>query len=382
MRRLGSRSELTEAERLEVLRRVGAGERSKAVAQAVGCTRQTVARVMVRSAGLVPRPRTRSALRLSLAEREEISRSLGSGTSCRAIAVRLGRASATVSREVRGAGGRRRYRAWSADLAALRLARRPKQPKLLRLPRLRAVVERELARCWSPEQIAHRLVRDYPDDKEMRVSHETIYRSLYVQARGALRQELTRHLRTARTRRHPQRRQLSSHLRDMVPIAERPAEAKDRAVPGHWEGDLIIGRRHNSAIGTLVERRTRLTLLLALPQGHGAAEVRRALTRRIRTLPTQLRRTLTWDQGAEMGEHLRFSVDSGVQVYFCDPRSPWQRGSNENTNGLLRQYFPRGTDLSQHTQAELDRVARELNRRPRRTLDWKTPAEAFAEVVP
>jgi len=233
----------------------------------------------------------------------------------------------------------------------------------------------------SPEQIVGRLGREFPDDPEMRVSAETIYRSLFVQARGTLRHELTRYLRSQRTRRIPHQRNTVPGIHDMVRISERPAEVADRAVPGHWEGDLLLGTRGRSAIGTLVERRTRYVLLLELPDGRGAEAVRVALTRRIRTLPTHLRRSLTWDRGREMAEHVRFSVDSGVDVYFCDPHSPWQRGSNENTNGLLRQYFPKNFDLTNTTQRKLDAVARQLNGRPRRTLDWRTPAEAFAEVV-
>ena len=375
------RRELTEAWQIEALRRIGLGESTKSVAQSMGRAPITVNRLLLATAGFVPRPRTRSVLRLSLAEREEISRGLESGSSCRAIALGLRRAPSTVSREVCRQGGASGYRAWAADVAALRLARRPKRPKLLRQPRLRAVVVRYLKRHWSPDQICRRLVRDYPDQEQMRVSAETIYRSLYVQARGALRHELTRFLRSERTRRVPRRRNTVPGIHDMVLISQRPAEVSDRAVPGHWEGDLLLGSGGHSAIGTLVERRTRYALLLALPHGRSAEQVRVALTRRIRTLPTHLRRSLTWDQGREMAEHVRFSVDSGVEVYFCDPHSPWQRGSNENTNGLLRQYFPKTEDLSTRTQRQLDAVARQLNGRPRRTLDWKTPAEAFAEVV-
>ncbi len=373
---------MTSAEYLVVRQHIAAGETQRSAAEAVGCSTQTVKFLLVRTGGLAPRARPRSPLRLSPGEREEISRGLQAGTSCRAIAAGLGRAPSTVSREVAACGGGRRYRAWSADAAAVRRARRPKAAKLARCRRLRAAVERLLGQRWSPEQIAHRLVRDYPKDEEMRVSHETIYRSLFVQARGALRHELTASLRTGRALRRPRGRlERRGKLPDMVLIADRPAEAADRAVPGHWEGDLIIGAGGRSAIGTLVERTTRLTLLLALPDGRTAEHVRRALTRRIRTLPAQLRRTLTWDRGSEMAEHVRFTVDSGVPVYFCDPSSPWQRGTNENTNGLLRQYFPKGSDLSVHRQSQLDAVARELNGRPRRTLGWTTPAEAFAQVV-
>jgi transposase, IS30 family len=243
-------------------------------------------------------------------------------------------------------------------------------------------VERLLALRWSPEQIAHRLRWEHPDEDEMRVSHETIYQSLFVQARGALRRELHACLRTGRVRRRAQHRSAGpGKLTDMVLISERPAEVADRAVPGHWEGDLIIGGRSHSAIGTLVERQTRYVMLVALPAGRSAPAVRDALAARILTLPEQLRRTLTWDRGHEMAEHLRFTIETGVQVYFCDPRSPWQRGSNENTNGLLRQYFPKGSDLAVHDQAQLDAVARELNDRPRQTLRWMKPSEALAKIV-
>lgn len=373
---------LTSTERLELQRRIAAGETHPAVAAALGCSTKTVQLLLIRTGGLAPRHRPRPPLRLSLGEREEISRGLQAGESCRAIAARLTRAASTVSREVVQAGGVARYRAWRADEAAVRRSRRPKVAKLARCPRLRSVVERWLEKRWSPQQIARRLVRDYPGNEEMRVSHETIYRSLFVQARGALRHELVRCLRTGRAQRRSRRRLHGpGELRDMVLISDRPAEAADRAVPGHWEGDLILGRGGRSAIGTLVERQTRLVMLIALPHGRSAERVRPALARRIRTLPAQLRRTLTWDRGKEMAQHVRFSIESGVPVYFCDPRSPWQRATSENTNGLLRQYFPKGSDLSIHDQRHLDAVARELNGRPRRTLDWSTPAEAFAQVV-
>jgi IS30 family transposase len=319
---------------------------------------------------------------LSLAEREEISRGLLADESCRVIAARLGRNASTVSRDVTVNGGRHRYRAWRADERAVRYARRPKPAKLARCPRLREEVERRLTERWSPQQIAARLAIDYPDEPEMRVSHETIYQSLFVQARGALRKELTRCLRTARGRRQPRRRtNPGGELRDMVLMTARPPEVADRAIPGHWEGDLIIGKKGESAIGTVVERQTRYVLLLDLRDGRLAPQVRAALARKILELPAQLRRSLTWDRGKEMAEHVQFTVDTGVQVYFCDPHSPWQRGSNENINGLLRQYFPKGTDLSIHDVARLDAVAAELNARPRQTLGWLSPSEAFASVV-
>jgi IS30 family transposase len=281
-------------------------------------------------------------------------------------------------------GGRADYRAWRAEETAARRARRPKPGKLLLFPRLRRVVERRLLERWSPQQIAASLVSDYPDDLEMRVSHETIYRSLFIQARGELRKELTACLRSGRTRRRPHKRAQQSRvgrLRDMIMLSERPAEAEDRAVPGHWEGDLIIGKGAHSAIGTLVERSSRYVMLLHLPNGRTAEHVRIALTRQLSTLPRELRRTLTWDQGNEMAEHVRFSIDTKIDVFFCDPHSPWQRGSNENTNGLLRQYFPRTEDLSVYTRAQLNAVARQLNGRPRQTLGWMKPSEVFSRFV-
>ena len=382
MRRRGAHGRLTRADQLEVRLRVAAGERYEAVAAAVGCSAKTVQRLLARSGGVPPRTRPRSRLRLSLAEREEISRGMQDGASCRAIAARLGRSPSTVAREVSANGGRQRYRAWRADEAAVRRARRPKVPRLLRFPRLRTAVERLLAARWSPQQIAHRLAMDHPDDPEMRVSHETIYQSLFVQTRGALRRELTRFLRTGRARRRPHRRTVGSgELVGMVLLSDRPAAVEDRAVPGHWEGDLIIGKAGRSAVATLVERQTRFTILLALPDGRTADQVRLAIARRILSLPKQLRRTLTWDRGKEMAEHARFTVETGVQVYFCDPRSPWQRATSENTNGLVRQYLPKGTDLAVHDQAHLDVVARELNGRPRQTLGWMKPSEMFAAAV-
>jgi IS30 family transposase len=290
-------------------------------------------------------------LRLSLAEREEISRGLLAGESRRVIAARLGRAPSTVAREVATAGGVKTYRAWRADERARRRARRPKRSKLAASPRLRREVQRLLEHRWSPQQIAARLVIDYPDDPEMRVSHETIYQSLFVQSRGALRKELARCLRTGRAQRRPQQRANGcGQLLDMVLISERPAEVQDRAVPGHWEGDLIVGQGCKSAIGTLVERQSRFVMLLDLRKGRLAEQVKDALVVKIRELPEQLRKSLTWDRGKEMAEHVQFTIDTGVQVYFCDPRSPWQRPTNENINGLLRQYFPKGTDLSVHSQ--------------------------------
>ncbi len=373
---------LTDAERLEVRRLVGSGQPYRVAASAVGTTERTIRRLLRTTGGLPPRQRERSALRLSVAEREEISRALLVGSSLRAIAAGLGRAPSTVTREVARNGGRRRYRAWRAEVGADRRSRRPRVVKLARSVRLRTEVERLLGLRWSPEQIAARLRQEHPDDREMRVSHETIYQSLFVQTRGALRRELHACLRSGRVRRRPQHRTARQGiLTNMVLISERPAEIEDRAVPGHWEGDLIIGGRSHSAIATLVERQTRYVVLLALPAGRSAPAVRDALAARILSLPEELRRTLTWDRGHEMAEHVRFTVDTGVRVYFCDPHSPWQRGTNENTNGLLRQYFPKGTDLSVHDQAHLDAVAAELNDRPRQTLGWMKPSEALAKVV-
>jgi IS30 family transposase len=370
------------AERLEIRGRIAAGEPPEAVARAIGRELRTVFVALQQAGGLAPRRTTRSQLRLSPAEREEISRGLTAGETLRSISQRLGRAPSTVSREVRANGGRRRYRAWRAELARDRRARRPRAAKLAHNARLRREVEDLLALRWSPQQIAAWLRREHPSEREMWVSHETIYQSLFVQGRGALRRELAACLRTGRARRKPRgRARPSGQMRDMVLISERPAEIEDRAVPGHWEGDLLVGFNNQSAIGTLVERRTRFVMLVALPGGQSAEHVRSAIAAQILTLPEQLRRSLTWDQGKEMADHVRFTVDTGVAVYFCDPRSPWQRGTNENTNGLLRQYFPKGTVLSVHDQAHLDAVAAELNGRPRQTLGWVQPSDALAELL-
>jgi IS30 family transposase len=335
--------------------------------------------------GKRPTPRQRSELRLSLEEREEISRGLAAGDSIRVIAEALERSPSTICREVNANGGRKKYRALVADRAACRRALRPKRAKLSQHRRLRGVVERKLEAKWSPQQISAWLALQYPDRPEMQVSHETIYQSLFVQSRGALRKELHSCLRSGRAMRRAKAYVKANHigqgqLRNMVMISERPAEVKDRAVPGHWEGDLIFGKKMTS-IGTLVERHSRYVILLKLPNGHGADAVRKAMTKRILTLPAQLRRSITWDQGKEMADHVRFTVETGVQIYFCDPKSPWQRGSNENTNGLLRQYLPKASDLSQATQRELDAIARSLNTRPRQTLGWMTPSQAFAKAV-
>ena len=378
----GPAHRLTSAERLSLQALVRSGESHKAAAVVVGCSAKSVQRLLRRTGGLKPRSTPRAALRLSVLEREEISRGMEAGISCRAIAKQVGRSPSTVSRDVAASGGRTRYRAWRADARASSHARRPKMPKLLSCAALRHEVERRLQQRWSPQQISARLRTDFPGDLNMRVSHETIYQSLFVQGRGALRSELTRCLRTGRAQRRSRGRPAGAgELKNMVLLSERPPEAEDRAVPGHWEGDLIIGKKSVSAIATLVERQTRFIMLCRLPDGRMAEQVKVALAKKIGGLPELLRRSLTWDRGKEMGEHVRFTVETGVQVYFCDPRSPWQRASNENSNGLIRQYFPKGTDLSGHTQLQLDRVAAELNGRPRQTLNWETPSESFARVV-
>jgi len=323
-----------------------------------------------------------SPARLSLTERIEIRVGLEVGLSFAVIGRQLSRATSTISREVNANGGRDGYRPIAAHRSACQRARRPKATKLAANPGLCARVVADLEALWSPRQIARRLQRDFPSDTTMRVSHETIYKSLYVQGRGELRRELAACLRTGRARRRPRGRiERHGKLSNMVMISERPAEIEDRAVPGHWEGDLILGKNGKSAIGTLVERHTRFVMLLHLPDGRTADKVRDAMTTAIQTLPVALRRSITWDQGREMADHAQFSIDTGVDVYFCDPHSPWQRGSNENTNGLLRQYFPKGTDLSAHDATTLQAAAASLNGRPRETLDWLTPAEKLAEVL-
>jgi len=374
----------SEAERADIWDALERGESMRAIARNMGRAHGSIRTWVLANAGRRPRPPGSSELRLSLAEREEISRGLAGGLSLRAIARGMNRSPSTVCREVSANGGRRGYRALSAERGARRRARRPKAAKLAASPRLRAVVEAKLTGYWSPEEISAWLARAYPDDAEMRVSHETIYMSLFVQGRGALRQELHRCLRSGRALRRPKARTKGGfgqgQIRDKVMISERPAEVADRAVPGHWEGDLIYGRRM-TCIGTLVERSTRYVMLFPLPNGHTAEAVRVALAKKIRRLPVELRRSLTWDQGSEMSEHARFTIDTGVQVYFCDPKSPWQRGSNENTNGLLRQYLPKTSDLSKVTVTELNAIARSLNGRPRQTLGWRSPSEAFNEAV-
>jgi IS30 family transposase len=351
-------------------------------ARSMGVTTRRVKYYVHAVGGIKPeRPRSRSRRALCLAEREEISRGIAAGHSCRRIGGDLGRHHTTISREIGRCGGRGRYRAHHADDRAWRAQLRPRPGKLDSNRELAALVAERLALEHSPEQISGWLRLRYPDNESMQISHETIYRSLYVQARGALKKELCRHLRSGRTARRAQGAGKSrGKIREMVPISERPAEAADRAVPGHWEGDLLKGGT-DTAIATLVERQTRYCQLVALPDGFGAVQVREALAASIVTFPEQLRRSLTWDQGTEMAEHVRFSVETGLPVYFCDPRSPWQRGLNENTNGLLRQYFPKGQSLKGVDQARLDEVAARLNTRPRETLGFHTPAEKMAGLT-
>jgi IS30 family transposase len=322
-----------------------------------------------------------SPARLSLAEREQIRVGLEKDSTFRAIAAELGRAPSTVSREVNANGGREVYRAWQAHGRARHQARRPKTAKLVGCPRLAAQVAEWLEELWSPEEIAQRLRVEFDRDPMMWVSHETIYQSLFVQGRGALRKELAACLRTGRAARRPRSRlHRDGRIRGKVMISERPAEADDRAVPGHWEGDLIVGAGGGSVVGTLVERNTRYVLLLHLDNGK-AETVNQAMKQAIATLPGELFRTITWDQGTEMARHASFTIDTGIQIYFCDPHSPWQRGSNENTNGLLRQYMPKGTDLSVYTAHDLARIARSLNNRPRKTLGYLKPCEKLAELL-
>jgi IS30 family transposase len=339
--------------------------------------------VVLARGGVPPAARHRSSLALTLSEREEISRGVASGVSFSQMAVRLGRAPSTISREVARHGGRRRYRAAVADTDAWKRARRPQRCRLARSPALCACVAEKLAADWSPQQIAGWLKRTFPEDPDMQVSHETIYLSLFVQSRGVLRKELIRHLRRRRAMRRAKQATTAGQARgqiiDAVSVRERPASIEDRAVPGHWEGDLLAGAA-NSHIATLVERTSRFVLLVRL-RGKDTQSVVQALTRTARALPTGLMSSLTWDRGMELAAHKTFTVATDVRVYFCDPQSPWQRASNENTNGLLRQYFPAGTNLSTYTQANLNAVARRLNTRPRKTLDYDTPADRLATYV-
>jgi transposase, IS30 family len=368
----------------QVWLRLRAGQAAKPTARQLGLCAGTVRAYLLRCGGIKPQPRRRGACRLSVEEREEISRGLAAGLSYRAIAADLGRDPSTVSREVATNSGRRQYRAARADRQAWTRATRPKVCKLAANLVLGDIVEEKLLLRWSPQQIAGWLKLTYPDSPEMLVSHESIYRTLYVQSRGVLRKELSRYLRTGRVIRRPKGVRLPDGRGgrpNTLHISERPPEADDRAVPGHWEGDLVFGKGM-SPVATLVERSTRFLMLVALPGGHHQADaVADALAAAITTLPKQLARSLTWDLGHEMAQHQRFTIETGVQVFFCDPKSPWQRGSNENTNGLLRQYLPRRLDFRTLTQADLDAIADELNGRPRQTLGFKTPSQALAEVL-
>jgi transposase, IS30 family len=328
----------------------------------------------------VANPWTPRAGRLSVDEREQILTGLAQAESLSSIARSLCRSPSSVTREVKANGGREHYSVWRSHHRAQEQTRRPKPAKLCRGPLLTEVSKR-LGQLWSPKEISKRLRLDYPDDLEMRVSHETIYQSLYVQGRGELRRELARCLRSGRTRRKTPTGPRPGRVTDMVMISDRPAEVEDRAIPGHWEGDLILGAGGRSAVGTLVERTTRLTLLLHLPDGRTGVDVEKAMRKAVKSLPSELSRSITWDQGVEMCRHLDFTVKTGIPIYFCDPHSPWQRGSNENTNGLLRQYMPKGTDLTKHSAADLRRFQRSLNGRPRMTLDYMTPLEKFTELV-
>jgi IS30 family transposase len=369
-------------EREELLGRLRAGEGVSGIAARFGCSRMTVWRIAEQAA--VRRRRvSHSRWRLSFLEREQISRGVAAGEGVRAIARALGRSPSTVSREIARAGGRQRYRALGAERSAQQRLRRPKASKLSRCPRLLAEVEAGLLMRWSPQQISARLKLDYPDDLEMRISHETIYQSLYVQSRGELRRQLAQNLRSGRTKRRGRGRgpDLRGKISDMVPISQRPPQVEDRAVPGHWEGDLLVGAGGRSFIATLVERQTRYVMLARLGADRKTEHVIAALKQRIRQLPSHLALSLTWDQGNELAAHARFRAQTGIEVYFCDPHAPWQRGSNENTNGLLRQYLPKGSDLAARSQVELDQIAAELNARPRQTLGWSTPAEKMSQLL-
>ena len=380
----GRYPKLTPEERKRIISLVADGMSAVDVAREVSRAASTVRFVMSDAGGVARRlDWDPSAARLSAAEREDIRAGLDAGESCRAIAGRLRRAPSTVSREVKANGGAKAYRGWRAHRRASDRARRPKVAKLAGCARLRAQVETWLEdELWSPVQISAQLRIEFPDDPMMRVSPETIYQSLYVQGRGALRKELAACLRTGRAmRRNRSRIDNGGRIPGMVNISERPAEVEDRAVPGHWEGDLIIGKDNASAVGTLVERSTRYVMLLHLPDRYTAEAVRTAMAAKIKALPQHLMRSITWDQGREMAQHGLFTISTGVEIYFCDPHSPWQRGSNENTNGLLRQWMPKGTDLSVHTEADLDAIAHKLNDRPRQTLGWMKPSRALADLV-
>jgi IS30 family transposase len=373
----------TDAQKAEMWDRWQRGETLHSIARLFDRYHTSIRGILARTGGIRPRERRRSSRALTLAEREHISRGIVAGYSLRSIAATLGRAPSTVSREIQRNGGHNQYRASQADQAAWDRAHRAKPCKLLINRALARIVANKLRRCWSPEQIAGWLKQAYPNDESYRVSHETIYKSLFIQARGALKKELLKHLRSQRAIRHSrhanQKGNGKGQISNAVSIRERPASVEDRAVPGHWEGDLIFGT-HNSQIATLVERHTRY-VMLAKVNGKDTETVINALIKQARKLPSELYKSLTWDRGKEMADHQRFTLATDIQVYFCDPQSPWQRGSNENTNGLLRQYFPKGTDLSVHSQAKLNAVARQLNERPRKTLNFETPAERFNACV-
>ena len=373
----------TEPEMSLMWDRLAKGESVNAIARDLDRSHSALQGVMARSGGIRPRQRKRSRLALTIAEREEISRGIVAGHSLRSIASTLGRAPSTVSRELRRNGGRRSYRANKADMAAWQRARRPKTCKLAQNRVLARIVAEKLLLEWAPDQIAGWLKRMYPDDQDMQVSHETIYKTLFIQARGALKKELQQHLRKTRAMRRSRHKTLKDDglgkISNAVSIRERPAEAEDRAVPGHWEGDLLFGS-NNSQIATLVERHTRYVMLVRV-SSKDTKTVINALIKQAHKLPRELYKSLTWDRGKEMADHERFSLATDVKVYFCDPQHPWQRGSNENTNGLLRQYFPKGMDLRNVHQNRLNAVAKRLNDRPRKTLGYHSPAEKFYECV-
>jgi IS30 family transposase len=377
------RSRLSPAEKADIWRRWKCGQSQHEIGRAYGRPHPTIRKLLLPSGGIAPTPRHRSRLALTLAEREDISRGIASGSSIREIASGLDRAASTVSREITRHGGGPAYRAHDADRQAWVSALRPKRCLLAIHRKLRDIVASKLMLDWSPEQIAGWLKAHYPNHESMHVSHETIYRSLFIQARGVLKKELMDHLRSKRRMRRSRHASEHGHSRgqivDAISIRERPAEAEDRAIPGHWEGDLLAGGK-NSYIATLVERHSRFLMLIKVPSKDTAVVVA-ALSKRVRKLPATLRRSLTWDRGLEMAKHKEFTVATDVQVYFCDPQSPWQRGTNENTNLLLRQYFPKGTDLSPITQAQLDQVELRLNQRPRKTLGFQTPASKLQASV-
>ena len=379
----GNRSRLSPAQRTDIWSRWKAGQSLHEIGRAFGKPHSSIRCLLLPRGGIPPAVRRRSRLALTLAEREDISRGMASGSSIREIARRLHRAASTVSREVTRHGGRPVYRAHEADSQAWEAALRPKRCLLAVNCKLRNIVASKLMLDWSPEQISGWLKTEYPHDESMRVSHETIYRSLFIQARGVLKKELMDHLRSKRRMRRSRHASVSGQSRgqivDAISIRERPPEVEDRAIPGHWEGDLLSGAK-NSYIATLVERHSRFAMLIKVPSKDTEVVVA-ALSQHVRKLPATLRRSLTWDRGLEMAKHKTFTIATDVQVYFCDPQSPWQRGTNENTNLLLRQYFPRGTDLSGYTQADLDKVALRLNQRPRKTLGFQTPASRLQESV-